>query len=268
MRHLNNHDFMPQAGLVQRALARGAAAGAYSHHAAMVECMDESVGIVLAKIDSLGLKDNTVVFLASDNGGLRPVSKNDPLRGEKGSLTEGGVRIPLLLRWPGRVPAGMKIDTPVSLLDVMPTLMAISGAVAHPIQPMDGDDLLGIRNGTAKWGETRAIFQHFNCYINSWQYVDGLNPFPREFRQTPAATVRRGPWKLMLYFEDMVSAHCMQPMLGGHTCDLQQRQAGSLTILCYVPLTFVVKLCATYRDSTCTMLSPIRAKPRMSPTKR
>lgn len=198
---------MPYQGrtdLVTRALGRGVPSGSLAHHAAMVECMDESVGKILKRIDTLGLRDDTVVFLASDNGGLRPASNNDPLRGEKGSLTEGGVRIPFAVRWPHHTLPGSTISAPVSLLDVMPTLVDLLGLPPPPSQPMDGQSLLEVLEGGSLRNTHRPVFQHFNCYINTWQYVDKLSPHPDAFRQTPAASVRKGPWKLLLYFETMV----------------------------------------------------------------
>ena len=114
-------------------------------YAAMVEAMDLAVGKVLAKLDELGLRENTLVIFTSDNGGLStsegwPTS-NLPLRGGKGWMYEGGIREPLLVRWPAVVKAGSVISTPVSSPDFFPTLLEAAGAKPQPGQTLDGVSL-------------------------------------------------------------------------------------------------------------------------------
>ena len=106
-------------------------------HAAMITRMDRDIGRLLRLIGDLGLDDNTLVIFSSDNGPHREGAmdpdfndSNGPLRGYKGDLTEGGIRVPLLARWPGRVPAGRTCESPVCFADVMPTLAALSGGKA------------------------------------------------------------------------------------------------------------------------------------------
>lgn len=159
-------------------------------YAAMVEAMDLAVGKVLAKLDETGLSDNTIVIFTSDNGGLStsegwPTS-NLPLRGGKGWLYEGGIREPLVIRWPGVVKAGHVIETPVSSPDFFPTLLEAAGAKAQPGQVLDGVSLLPLLKGGSL--PERALFWHYPHYGNQGG--------------APGAAVRRGDYKLIEWFED------------------------------------------------------------------
>ncbi len=158
-------------------------------YAAMVEAMDLAVGKVLAKLDELGLSDNTLVIFTSDNGGLStsegwPTS-NLPWRAGKGWLYEGGIREPLLVRWPKVVRPGTVIDTPVASPDFFPTLVEAAG-LAAPGQ-LDGQSLLPVLRGTGGLAE-RALYWHYPHYGNQGG--------------APGAAIRRGPWKLIEWFED------------------------------------------------------------------
>ncbi|MCU0872549.1 MAG: sulfatase-like hydrolase/transferase [Pirellulaceae bacterium] len=160
-------------------------------YAGMVEAMDLAVGKVLAKLDELGLRDNTLVVFTSDNGGLStsegwPTS-NLPLRGGKGWLYEGGVREPLLVRWPRVVKAGAVIGTPVSSPDFFPTLLEAAGAQRKPGQQLDGVSLLPVLAGQAQPPE-RSLGWHYPHYGNQGG--------------APGAAIRRGDWKLIEWFED------------------------------------------------------------------
>ncbi len=163
---------------------------AHAVYAGMVEAMDLAVGKVLAQLDALGLRENTLVIFTSDNGGLStsegwPTS-NLPLRGGKGWLYEGGIREPLLVRWPGTVQPGSVIGAPVSSPDFFPTLLEAAGATAAPGQILDGVSLVPVLRGAA--APDRAIFWHYPHYGNQGG--------------APAAAIRRGPWKLIHWFED------------------------------------------------------------------
>jgi arylsulfatase A-like enzyme len=159
-------------------------------YAGMVEAMDQAVGKVLAKLDELGLRENTLVIFTSDNGGLStsegsPTS-NLPLRGGKGWMYEGGIREPLLIRWPAVVKAGSVIATPVSSPDYFPTLLDAAQVQAQPGQKLDGVSLLPVLKG----GDLpeRALFWHYPHYGNQGG--------------APAAAIRRGDWKLIEWMED------------------------------------------------------------------
>ena len=160
-------------------------------YAGMVEAMDLAVGKVLAKLDELGLRDNTLVVFTSDNGGLStsegwPTS-NLPLRGGKGWLYEGGIREPLLVRWPRVVKAGAVIGTPVCSPDFFPTLLDAAGTQPKPGQKLDGMSLLPVLAGQAPAAE-RPLCWHYPHYGNQGG--------------APGAAIRRGDWKLIEWYED------------------------------------------------------------------
>ena len=170
-------------------------------YAAMVEHVDDSVGRVLKKIDDLGLAQNTVVFFFSDNGGLIQrfdgkgdvVTSNAPLRSEKGTVYEGGIREPFIVRWPGVVRPGSTCAVPVSSVDFYPTFLDIAGenrvgvgGEKPPQRPwLDGESLLPLlkQTGTLK---RDAIYWHYPVYHHS----------------TPAGAIRSGDWKLIEFFDD------------------------------------------------------------------
>src|SRR5271169_111847 len=118
-------------------------------YAAMISSLDENVGRILAKLDALSIAERTVVIFMSDNGGLvfegrrsEPVTSNAPLRAGKGHLYEGGIREPMMIRWPGVTRAGSVCDVPVSSIDFFPTLLEIAGAAVDPGWAVDGRSLV------------------------------------------------------------------------------------------------------------------------------
>ena len=156
-------------------------------YAGMIEAMDAAVGKVLAKLDELKLTDNTIVIFTSDNGGLStsegsPTS-NLPYRGGKGWLYEGGIREPLIIRWPGKIKAGTTIDTPVCSIDYVPTLLDATGT---PSPKTDGVSLLPLLTNTGKLTD-RPLFWHYPHYGNQGG--------------APGAAIRHGDWKLIEWFE-------------------------------------------------------------------
>lgn len=162
----------------------------HAAYAGMVEAMDSAVGKVLAKLDELGLSDNTLVIFTSDNGGLStsegsPTS-NAPWRGGKGWMYEGGIREPLIVRWPTVIKASSESAVPVSSPDFMPTLLDAAGADAQVMaQKRDGVSLVPVLKG----GELseRPLFWHYPHYGNQGS--------------APGAAVRLGDWKLIEWFE-------------------------------------------------------------------
>ncbi|MFN7056817.1 sulfatase-like hydrolase/transferase [Hyphomonas sp.] len=122
-------------------------------YAAMVRSIDRSVGRILDKLDEAGLAENTIIVFSSDNGGagyLGLPEINAPFRGWKISLFEGGIRVPMFVRWPGRIPEGTVIDTPVAHVDVMPTLVRAAGAALPEGVPIDGQDILPEATGEGR----------------------------------------------------------------------------------------------------------------------
>ena len=159
-------------------------------YAGMVEAMDLAVGKVLSKLDELGLRENTLVIFTSDNGGLStsegwPTS-NLPLRGGKGWMYEGGIREPLLVRWPAIISAGRVIRTPVSSPDFFPTLLEVADAKPATNQTLDGVSLLPLFRGDTL--PERSLYWHYPHYGNQGG--------------APSAAIRRGNWKLIEWMED------------------------------------------------------------------
>jgi len=165
----------------------------YPVYAAMCEAMDESVGLVLETLEHLGLADNTVVVFVSDNGGLDRIytgkgpyiTTNAPLRGFKGQLYEGGIRVPLIVRRPGVTTAGSTCRWPVISNDFLPTLLEMAGIRKRPDQPIDGVSLVPLLRG-------RDRLPRDTLY---WYY-------PTYHHSTPAVAVREGDWKLLHFLED------------------------------------------------------------------
>lgn len=159
-------------------------------YAAMIESLDQSVGRVLDKLAELGLADNTVVFFTSDNGGLStsegsPTS-NVPLRAGKGWHYEGGVREPLLIRWPGVTQPGSVCDEPLISTDYYPTILGMAGLAPRPEQHVDGQSLAPLLRGGTR--PERPLFWHYPHYGNQ-----GCSP---------GGVVRMGDYKLIEWFED------------------------------------------------------------------
>lgn len=150
--------------------------------AAMVEALDTSVGQVLDFLDREKLASDTLVIFCSDNGGESRFTDNHPLRGGKGTLYEGGVRVPLIARWPGRVPAGKTSDARLFSTDFLPTFAALAGA-AKPDQ-VDGLDVTSALEGKAD-GTRDTLYWHYPHYHN----------------EKPSGSILKGDWKLIEWFE-------------------------------------------------------------------
>jgi arylsulfatase A-like enzyme len=142
--------------------------------AAMVDCLDVAIGKVLAALEARGMRENTLVIFTSDNGGAR-AADNGPLRARKGSIYEGGTRVPTVVSWPGRVPAGARVDEPLHIVDMLPTLAKLAGGSTKGSKPLDGKDA---------WGTiTRGEPSPHDAIL--------LNTTPR------LGAVRAGDWKIV-----------------------------------------------------------------------
>jgi arylsulfatase A-like enzyme len=129
-------------------------------YAAMVSAVDDGVGKVLDKLDELKLTEDTLVVFLSDNGGPEPknASDNGPLRGAKGDAWEGGFRVPFAVQWPSVIPAGTEYHEPVSSLDMMGTIVELSGAPVNPKRPLDGVNLVPYFTGKKNGSPHEAIY--------------------------------------------------------------------------------------------------------------
>lgn len=176
-------------------------------YAAMIEAVDRSVGNVMKALDDLGLAENTLVIFSADNGGVGNVTYNAPLRAGKGSLYEGGVRVATCMRWPRVVKAGSQCDTPITSVDLLPTLVELAGGKLPASQPVDGKSFAPLLRGEKALAE-RAIYWHYPLYLagnnrtNFVPYRGGERLKGAGWRVTPSGAVREGDWKLVEFFED------------------------------------------------------------------
>ncbi|GAF67897.1 unnamed protein product, partial [marine sediment metagenome] len=162
-------------------------------YAAMVEDLDASIGRILEKLEDLDLSGNTIVVFTSDNGGLRKIytgvgeviSTNAPLRNEKGTLYEGGIRVPMIVRWPGVVPPGSACHEPTTTADLLPTFCEMASA-KMPKQPIDGSSMVRLLKDPTATLDRDAVYFHYPHYHHS----------------RPASAIRFGDWKLIEFLED------------------------------------------------------------------
>jgi arylsulfatase A-like enzyme len=181
---------------------RGANGHENPRYAAMIESVDDSVGRVVRKLDELGVANDTLLIFFSDNGGLGTVTSMQPLRGSKGMLYEGGIREPLIIRWPGHTVPASATDIPVIGTDFYPTLLQISGA-PRPAQPLDGVSLVPLIDNASRSPDQsalqrladRPLYWHFPAYLEAGAMMG-------PWRTTPVAAIRRGNFKLLEFFED------------------------------------------------------------------
>ncbi len=167
--------------LISKVTGRGSARPVY---AAVVDAMDQAIDQVLEALDEQGISDNTIVLFFSDNGGATYASggaDNSPLRGGKGDAFEGGIRVVAVARWPGQLPAGGKASSIISVMDVLPTLMAAADIEINTHYPLDGKNMLtAMREGT---------------YIPRDDYLFFISETP--FKDRINATVFNQEWKLV-----------------------------------------------------------------------
>lgn len=177
-------------------------------YAAMVMALDDSIGRVLKTLRDNGLEENTLVFFMSDNGGPLKQgsapngSKNDPLRGGKIELWEGGIRVPFMIQWKGRFSAGKVIDEPAISLDFLPTAVAAAGIEAQPDWKLDGANLLPLLEGKAQHVQRSGFFwqfgdQQFATRNGDWKLVKvqqdkGLFNLPKDISETTDCTAGQG----------------------------------------------------------------------------
>lgn len=166
-------------------------------YAAMIEEVDNLVGDVLDEVEAQGLTDNTMVVFTSDNGGLYRrydyrehaddnVASQAPLRGEKGTLYEGGIRVPLIVKFPGVIKAGQETSQLAISYDFYPTFVSAASGSLPVNQTIDGVDLLPLLNGDVQQIERPALYWHY----------------PHYHHDRPASAIREGNWKLIQYLDN------------------------------------------------------------------
>jgi arylsulfatase B len=142
-------------------------------YAAMVGSLDNNIGKILTAIDASGLRANTLVFFLSDNGGdiAYAPSDNSPFRGGKGTVWEGGVRTPAIIRWPASLPGGARIAEPMSYVDVFPTIAEIAGLISPPAQDLDGVSVLRVLAGKQRELDRRIYLGEGAMVDANWKII-------------------------------------------------------------------------------------------------
>jgi len=160
------------------------------HLAAMLESIDDGIGLLAKKLDELGLAENTIFIFSSDNGGETNVTSNAPLRGGKSQLYEGGIRVPLIVRWPrGKVPMGKVSSQPVVNHDFYPTLLEATGIQPDPSQKLDGVSTLATWKNPQATPKRKALHWHYP--LDKPHFLGGIS----------SGAIRQGDWKLIEYFD-------------------------------------------------------------------
>ena len=160
------------------------------HLAAMLESIDHGIGLLAGKLTELGLAENTIFIFSSDNGGETNVTSNAPLRGGKSQLYEGGIRVPLIVRWPnGKVPAGQVCSQPVVNHDFYPTLLEATGIKPDPLQTLDGVSTLATWKNPNVAPKRKALHWHYP--LDKPHFLGGVS----------GGAIRDGDWKLIEYFD-------------------------------------------------------------------
>lgn len=155
-------------------------------YAAMIEGMDAAIGRFLKALDDAGLRDNTFVLFTSDNGGYS--GDNKPLRGVKGMLYEGGIRVPWMVRWPGRIKPGTINTTPVISTDCYPTLLEVAGVSPTPDHPLDGKSLVPLFTQSPGFARDSLCFHYPNYAFHKQNRL--------------GSAIREGNYKLIKYYDD------------------------------------------------------------------
>ncbi|QDT45137.1 Arylsulfatase [Gimesia alba] len=168
----------------------------HATYAAMIKSMDESIGRVLETLKAQQLEQNTIIIFTSDNGGYGPATSMQPLRGSKGMLYEGGIRVPLVVKWPGVTKANSASEEPVINVDLYPTLLEMTGIPQPEEYALDGTSLVHLLKDPQSQLKTRSLFWHFPAYLQKYKGMQ------QRFRTTPVSVIRQGDWKLLEFFED------------------------------------------------------------------
>lgn len=169
-------------------------------YATMIENLDRNIGLLVDKLKKRKLFDNTFIIFTSDNGGyFGKITMQKPLRAGKGSYYEGGIRVPFFFLWKDKISPGKDTQTPISHLDIFPTLMDLVGD--HSMEKeLDGHSLLPLTTKNTSLKE-RSFFWHFPIYLQGYdiKYNENRDSL---FRTRPGSVIRKGDWKLHYYFED------------------------------------------------------------------
>lgn len=201
-------------------------------HAAMLSALDDNVGRVLTKLREEGLEESTLIFYLSDNGGptAQTTSSNVPLRGVKGQVFEGGIRVPFLMQWKGRLPAGKVYEQPAIALDILPTALAAAGARVPQDGTLDGVNLLPHLTGNQTKPPHEALFWRFGAQaavrMGDWKLIRLQAAATRPAGAGAAAAQRAatlgGPTQLYNLAKDISEENNLAETLPEKVAELQQ----------------------------------------------
>ena len=166
----------------------------HATYAAMIRSIDQSIGRVLQTLREQQLDQNTIIVFTSDNGGYGPATSMLPLRGSKGMLYEGGIRVPLLIKWPGVTQPGSTTGEAVINVDLYPTFLEMTNIPVLESELLDGESLVPLLKDPQTRLESRSLFWHFPAYLQKYQGMQ------QRFRTTPVSVIRQGDWKLLEFF--------------------------------------------------------------------
>ncbi|MEX0314627.1 MAG: sulfatase [Allomuricauda sp.] len=155
-------------------------------YAAMLEGMDKSLGDIMTNLKRLGIAQNTIVVFMSDNGAPKQAARNLPLRGHKLTPYEGGIRVPMMVKWPGITDSGTVNDNYVIIEDIFPTFLEMAGLHKEANKSLDGISFISLLTGKGKYPVDRPIYWHY----------------PNTYDQPPYSAIRKGKWKLIYHHID------------------------------------------------------------------
>lgn len=184
-----------------------------AEYAGMIETVDKNIGLLISALEELDL-ENTLIVFTSDNGGIRSISSQHPLRAGKGSYYEGGIRVPVIVSWKGIVKPKTVSNIPISNLDFYPTFMDVLN-LKIPENRLDGQSIVPLLKGNLI-GD-RSLFFHFPIYLQAYAGVkdDARDPL---FRTRPGSVIIDGKWKLHHYFEnDELELYDLETDMGERT---------------------------------------------------
>ena len=185
-------------------------------YAAMVQSVDDAVGVILAALEATGVADRTLVIFTSDNGGLVGPTDNTPLRSGKGYAYEGGIRVPLLVRWPGVVTPASVCRQPVTSVDLFPTIAEATRVALPADRDFDGISLVPVlASGGKKHLDRESLYWHFPHYRHA---------------RGPYSIVRKGDWKMIKWYEGLIELYDLSNDLS-ETNNLASDQAETVTRL-------------------------------------
>ena len=167
-------------------------------YGAMVSCVDENIGKIIQSLKELNLYESSLIFFTSDNGGIRAISNQYPLRAGKGSYYEGGIKVPLIIKWPNMSQKNTVSYSNVSQLDFFPTILDV---IKNDLKPnnLDGTSLKNHLTNSTKID--RDLFFHFPIYLEAYSKSEDQGRDPL-FRTRPGSVIVSNNWKLHHYFED------------------------------------------------------------------